>query len=170
MNTPLFRWLRKLTAPLLFDDEEKTSVARILNIFSLSTTIGLLLVTIIARFLIGKEASSIELLVLLAITIVLVIVEILLHAGYVHGYAVLLVISFWIVLTYQARVGDDVNDRAVIVYMFIIVLAGLLLGWIEAVTVTVLSIMVLWALAYNQQNGIHLLFQSGQTPTIDNPL
>ena len=161
MNRLSVHWLRRLTAPLLFDDEEKTRAARILNIFSLSA-IGLLLFTIIVRLLIWEETSSIELLVLLGVIIVFIVVEILMRAGYVRGSAFFLVASSWLVMTYQAWVGDGVHDLAVIVYLLIILLASLLLGWIEAIVVTVLSIVVLWVLAYIEQIG-------GRLPSMDLP-
>ncbi len=151
MNAPLFRWFRKLTAPLLFEDEQKTRAARILNIFSLSA-IGFL--SLVIFLLLGMGNGPVPLPLLSSIVIFLVIVQILMRAGHVRGSAIFLVTATWIALTVQAWQADGVHDIAVIAYILIILLASLLLGWLEAVIVTISSIISLWIFAYLEHNKI----------------
>ena len=101
MNIPLFRWLRKLTTPLLFQEEDKTRTAGILNAFSLSA-IAFLILIICLRLLLGMENGPAPLLILFSIVIFLVIVQILMRAGHVRGSAIFLVTATWIALTVQA--------------------------------------------------------------------
>jgi len=153
MNIPLFRWLRKLTTPLLFQEEDKTRTAGILNAFSLSA-IAFLILIICLRLLLGMENGPAPLLILFSIVIFLVIVQILMRAGHVRGSAIFLVTATWIALTVQAWQADGVHDIAVIAYILIILLASLLLGWVEAIIVTIPSIISLWIFAYLEHNKI----------------
>jgi PAS domain S-box-containing protein len=153
MNAPLFRWFRKLTAPLLFEDEQKTLVAGILNAFSLSA-IGFLILIICLRLLLGMENGPVPLLILSSIVIFLIIVQILMRAGHVRGSAIFLVTATWIALTVQVWEANGVQDVAAVAYILVILLASLLLGWVEAVIVTVPSIVSLWTFAYLEYNKI----------------
>jgi two-component system sensor kinase FixL len=153
MNISLFRWFRKLTTPLLFQEEEKTRAAGILNAFSLSTIVFLILI-ICLRLLPGTENDLVSLPILFSIVVLLAIGQVLMRAGHVRGAAIFLVTFTWIALTVEAWQASGVHDIAVIAYILIILLASLLLGWVEAVVVTILSIISLWFFAYLEHNKI----------------
>ena len=153
MNIPPFRWLRKLTVPLLFEDEQKTRAAGILNISSLST-IGFLSLVIFLRLLLGMENNPVSLLILSSIVVFFVIVQILMRTGHVRGSAIFLITASWIALTVQAWQADGVHDIAVVAYILIILFASLLLEWVEAVVVTIPSIIGIWIFAYLEHNRI----------------
>lgn len=138
-------WFRKLTAPLLFENEEKTRAAQILNIFSLST-IGILMAAIGLRL--ALDANTTSILVLGGIILVLTGVQFAIRRGHVRSSAILLIAASWSAMTYQAWEADGVRDVAVIAYIPIILLASLLLGWAEAIAVSVPSVLALWFFAW----------------------
>lgn len=156
MGRSLSAWFHRLTNPLLFEDEEKTRAARILNVFTL-VTIALLFLTLAVRLLSGEELGSIPIRILLETILILAVVQLMMRSGKVRESAVFLLISTWIAITYQAWVADGVHDIAVISYLLIILLASLLLGWVEATFVAGLSISAVWVFAYLEQNGFRVV-------------
>ncbi len=147
--------LRRLFAPPIFADEEKTRVAQILNSFVWSA-IGILLTIIIFRVIVWAENGYVPLLVLLAIVIVLAGGQVMIRCGYVRGAGMFLVGALWVAMTYQAWEADGIRDVATIAYLVIILLAGLLLGWREGLFLGVISLTMLWFFALLEEQGLRI--------------
>src|SRR5215207_3507105 len=155
---------RKLFAPPVFpEDEDKSRSAAILNTIgwsSLLMVLGILLV----RILQANDVNFTEVNWILAATVVLIALILLLaHRGYVNTASVLFAITLWAALSYIAWAADGIRDIAFFAYTVPILVAGLLVGWRGAAVLTFASILAGWALAYAEA------FQFF-TPTLDTPL
>lgn len=148
--------LRRLLAPPIFADEEKTRTAQILNAF-IWNAIGILLVAILFRALFWTENGFQPLLILLAIVLVLGLGQVAIRHGHVRGTSIFLICTLWIAMTYQVREADGLRDAAVIAYIVIIVFSSLLLGWRVALAVNGLSLAVIWYFAVMEERGTHIL-------------
>lgn len=150
--------LRRMVAPPIFADEEKTRTAQILSAFIWSA-MGILSVFIVARAVAWNENGYIPLLVLLGIVIFLGMGQIILRRGYVNSGSIFLVGALWTALTYQAWEADGLHDAAVFAYMVVIIFSSLLLGWKAAAILGGLSLSVIWYFAFMEEQGartIHL--------------
>jgi PAS domain S-box-containing protein len=78
----------------------------------------------------------------------------LLRRGFTSVAAVLFVISGWLGITLQMWNADGIRDSAVYVYMLIILMAALLTGWRVSLTLSALSIIVVWVFAVLEARGI----------------
>ncbi len=156
--------LRKFFAPPVFlEDDERTRSAAILNIIGWST-IFILVIIIVTRLIQGQDPNLVEVnwaLILIIVGIVLMLF--LSHQGYVRAASLLLVTIAWIGLSYVAWAADGIRDVAFFGYSIPILMAGLLLGWREAVIFTVATILSGWVLAYAETNQLF-------APTLDTPL
>ena len=147
--------LRRLFAPPIFADEEKTRVAEILNSF-MWIAMGILLTVIIFRAIIWMENGYIPLLVLLVIMVLSAVGQTMIRRGYVRGASMFLVVAIWIAMTYQAWEADGIRDAATIAYLIIILLASLLLGWREGLFFGVISLTALWFFALQEEQGLRV--------------
>ena len=148
------RFRRLLSSPI-FENEEKTRTAQILNSFVWSA-ISILLIIIIIRAIIGQEENPIPLLVLTAIVVALGIVQVIIRRGYIRGASIFLAGSFWVIITFQAWVADGIRDAAVISYILIILLSALILGWREGLFFGVISLSALWFFAVEEEWGLRV--------------
>lgn len=87
----------------------------------------------------------------------------LLKRGYVTQTTVLLVLSAWLGITYQAWNADGVRDVVIYAYISIILMAALLTNWQISITVSALSIMAIWFFAIAELRGL-------RTPHVDSPI
>ncbi len=154
--------LHRLFASPIFENEEKTRVAQILNSFVWSA-IGILSPIIVFRTLFSTENGNVPLLILLAIVLVLAGIQVVIRRGYIRGASISLVCILWVAMTYQAWDADGIHDVAAIAYLVIILLAGLLLGWREGLLVGILSITILWIFAIQEVQGLRI-------QSVDGPL
>jgi PAS domain S-box-containing protein len=146
---------RRLFAPPIFVDEEKTRIASILNSFVWSA-IGILSIIIIFRFVFWSENGYVPLLVLLTIVTVLAGGLIIIRHGHVRGASMFLVGALWLAMTYQAWEADGIRDAAVIAHIVVIIFSSLLLGWRFASVVGGLSVIVIWYFAIMEQKGLRV--------------
>lgn len=145
--------LRRLFSPPIFDNEKKTRTAKTLNYFGWSV-IGVLLIIILIRVLLGEWLSVSSRFVLPMLVIIFLGGQVMIRYGYVKVTGVFWVASAWLAMTYQASQSDGLRDVAVISYLVILLLAGLLLGWREGLFIGTLSIAVLWYFAFQEQQGV----------------
>lgn len=147
--------LHRLFDPPIFENEEKTRIALILNSFIWSA-IGILLAIIIFRILVWTENGYVPILILLAVVIVLTGGQIMIRRGYVRGASLFIVIVLWVAMTFQAWEADGIRDVSTIAYLVIILLAGLLLGWREGLFFGILSLTTLWFFALQEEQGLRI--------------
>ena len=148
--------LRRLFAPPIFADEDKTRIALVLNNFVWSA-IGILSAMIIFRVIVWVENGYVPLLVLTAIVGVFVGGQVMIRRGHVRGASIFLVGALWVAMTYQAWEADGIRDVAIIAYIVVIIFSSLLLGWRFASVMGGLSVAVIWYFAIMEKQGLHVL-------------
>lgn len=144
--------LRRLFAPSIFEDEEKTRAAQTLNSIGW-VAIGVVLLITISRFITQGGQNDTSKYVLPFVILVLIITQILLKSGYVRGAGIFLVSLVWVAMTYQAYRSDGVRDIAILVYSILVPLAALLLGWHAGFMTGVISVIAIWLFAYQEYIG-----------------
>jgi PAS domain S-box-containing protein len=77
----------------------------------------------------------------------------MIRSGYVQIAGLSLIIFLWANITFQAFTSDGVRGSAAIIYLTIMVLAALLLGWRSSVGLGVLSTLAIWLLAHAEKIG-----------------
>jgi len=148
----LDRFRRFFSSPI-FDNEEKTRIARILNSFGWSAIATVFIITL-PRFISGGWLSRSSMFVLPLVIFIMVGVLIIIRAGWVRSAGVFFVASMWLAMTFQAWNSDGLRDVSLIVYIVIILLAGLLLGWREGLFFGLISISMLWVFAWQEKQGL----------------
>ncbi|MFN8432486.1 MAG: ATP-binding protein [Anaerolineales bacterium] len=155
-------FLRRLFAPSIFEDEEKTRTAQTLNVFSWVTFVVVLLLTI-SRILSGSWQSTSSKIFLPIILVVLLSVQVMTRLGYVRAAARVAIFMLWISLSLQAYFSDGLRDVTVLAFPILVLLSALLLGWQTGLLTGIASILVLWLFAFQENTGI-------RTYTIDPPV
>lgn len=153
---------RRLFAPSVFEDEEKTRTAQILKTFGWVTLFVVLTLTLMRLFA-GELFSGSFRFFFLSLLIILFITQILIHNGKVRLAGEFMVTLMWAALTYQASQSDGLRDVSIIAYSILVLLAALLIGWREGVIVGALSLAAIWFFAVQENTGIRQY-------TIDPPL
>lgn len=151
--TLMFDWLRRLFTPSIFESEEKTRTAQILNTFGWIAFAVVFLLTIV-RLISGDWLSPSSRIFFPALLLVLFFTQVLIRYGYVRLAGTFMVIFIWGALTFQASASDGIRDVAVLAYPIIILLAALLLGWREGLATGILCLAVMWYFAWQENQGI----------------
>jgi len=142
-----------LTLPV-FEDDEKSRLARILGIilWSVVAVVGAMILIWLAT---GKsdELGPYAFLANGVIIVVSIGLLFLIRSGHVTPAGLIFVIFLWANITFQAFTSDGVRGSAVIIYMTIMVLAGLLVGWKTSIAFAVLSTICIWILAHAEMIG-----------------
>jgi PAS domain S-box-containing protein len=144
---------RRLFAPSIFEDEEKTRTAQTLNTFGWVAFFMVLLLTI-SRMVSGEWLSVSSRLFFPALLFILFFTQVLIRKGHVRTAGSFMVVLIWSALTYQAVEADGLRDIAVFAYSILVLLAALLLGWMEGLFTGLLSLGVIWFFAYQEYMGI----------------
>lgn len=155
-------FLRRLFAPSIFEDEEKTRTAQTLNVFSWVTFVIVLLLTLL-RILSGSWQSTSSKIFLPIILVVLLLVQMMTRYGYVRGAARVAISMLWIALSMQAYFSDGLRDVTVLAFPILVLLSALLLGWQTGLVTGVASILVIWLFAVQENIGT-------RTYSIDPPI
>ena len=144
-NTP-WKWLKNLLAPPVFEDEEKTRISRILGIilWTIVAVVGALIFTWVLTGRsedLGPYAFAANG-VIIAVSIGLLF---MIRSGHVKSAGLIFIIFLWTNISFQAFTSDGVRGSAAIIYMTIMVLAGLLVGWKFSIGIAVISMIFLVA-------------------------
>ncbi len=151
--TSMLNRLRRIFAAPIFEDEELTHTARILNAFGWSA-MGVIFVITMLRVVTGEWLSDSSMFILPLVMLILALTLVIIHRGYVRVAGIFLVVSTWTAMTYQASQSDGLRDVATISYLTIILLAGLLLGWREGLLTGIASLAAMWYFAFQEQHGL----------------
>jgi PAS domain S-box-containing protein len=140
---------KAMLSPPAFEDEEKTRIARILGVilWAIIAVVGALIFTWLVT---GKSDelgpyAFVANAVIIAVSIGLLF---LIRRGHVKPAGLIFVIFVWGNISFQAFTSDGVHGSAAIIYITIMVLAGLLAGWKTSIGFAVLSTIFIWILAY----------------------
>ncbi|RJP55526.1 MAG: PAS domain S-box protein [Anaerolineaceae bacterium] len=151
--TIMFNRFRRIFAAPIFEDEEMTRAARILNAFGWSA-MGVIFIITMLRVATGEWLSDSSMFILPLVIFILALTLFIIHRGYVRIAGIFLVASTWLAMTYQASQSDGLRDVAAISYLTIILLAGLLLGWREGLLTGIASLAAMWYFAFQEQQGL----------------
>lgn len=154
--------LRRLLTPPIFEDEEKTRAAQILNTFGWITLVVMFFI-MMSRVASGEWLSASSRVFFPAVIFILVLALALIHYGYVRLAGALVVVLLWAALTFQASGSDGLRDATILAYSIIVLLSALLLGWQGGLFTGLVSIGVIWLFAFQEVVGV-------RTFTIDPPL
>ncbi len=148
--------LRRLVAPPIFDNEEKTRVARFLFIFSW-IGIGVILLAIAFRLGSWTEANNFRSLILLTLIPILFLMQFMLRLGYVQVTSILVTLITWGILTYLAAFENGVRDTAVVAYILVILLSVIFLKSYFVLLFSLMSILSIWYFAVMEEQGVRPL-------------
>jgi PAS domain S-box-containing protein len=154
--TVMLNRLRRLFAPPIFADEEKTRASRFMIHFSWSAVCVVFLL-VITRFVRQSDSGIVPVLVLASIIPLLLFMQFIVKLGYVNIASIFAIFSVWGVLTYLALNAAGVRDASILAYIVVIILSSLLLGWRFALVMSGLSVAVIWYLAIMEQHGVRIL-------------
>jgi PAS domain S-box-containing protein len=148
--------LRRLLAPPIFEDEEKTRISQFMTSFSW-VAIGIVFLLLTSRLVLRTDATVVPTLVLITVILLLFLMQHLLRLGHIYIASIFVVFGLWGLMTFLAWRADGLRDMAVIAYFVVIILCSLLLGWRSALIMTVMSIVVIWSFAILEKQGARIL-------------
>lgn len=141
------------TAPIFPEDEDKTRKAKYANSIAWTFLAITGAYETIIRTFAGYRGFSYVDLIIIGLAAICIAGLVLLRKGYVYLTSILLVVLIWGATNGIAATGYGVRDSSYITNFAVVLMAGLLLGWQASLTVTVLSIVSGFGLAYAEENG-----------------
>ncbi len=153
MLKQLLKILAPLAPPVFPDDEDKTRKARYANLIALIFLVAVIGFETGARITQGYNDFSILDGVLLLVAGVCIACLVGLRRGHVRFISTMLIVMIWLACNIMAAVSFGIKDVWYIANFAVVLIAGLLLDWRAALTVTVLSIFSGFGLAYAEQSG-----------------
>lgn len=148
----MIAWLRKKLAPPVFpDDEEKTRVARLLNII-LVFVMSLIMLFSVPAFFSTPHLGRIAIELFLGALAILMIM--MLHRGYVYRVGFILSLTLWTAVTYGTYEAGGFHGSIMSAYFGIILIAELLLGIRTGIIFGVLSIGAVGLMVFMDSVGL----------------
>jgi GAF domain-containing protein len=151
--------IRKFFVPLVFEDEERARVARLLRVVLLALLTGSALITLLAAVVYLFQPDPEALFTLLSgivLTLSFLVLFLLARRGHLQLVSVVLLSFTWIVITVWIYSASGIaSDSSSLTYALIVVLAGLLLGGRAAIITTAISVVA--ALGAYYAEASHLL-------------
>ncbi len=151
-------WLRRLFAPSIFEDEEKTRAARILSSIGWIVFWAVLFLTV-TRLVTGNWQSESSKVFFPGVLAIILATQVMIRAGYVRPAGVFLVVGIWFALTIQAWLASGLRDVTILAYPVVILLCALLLGWREGAVAALLSVAAIWYFAAEESLGARQIAQ-----------
>ena len=151
--------LKSIFFPPRFEDEEKTRIARILTIITwaiIVVVIGLML-----TWLIRGSSEHLGAYAYLANGFIIVMalgILILIRRSYVQAASLVFLCMLWGNITFQALTSDGVRGSVSLVYMLILILSSLLIGWKASIIFSGISVLSIWILAHLERINL-MIFQ-----------
>ena len=151
--SPIAERILKFILPPKFDDPEKNRHAQLLNIITLSS---LLIISYLIILRIFQRANLLDRgsLILEALFIVVLILIWSIRRGYIQAASIVLVLSSWLAMAFEAWIGSGVQDTAVAGELVIVLMCGLLLGWQATAALSGLTILSLWVMAFLETHSV----------------
>ncbi len=139
-------------APPVFEDEEKTRAANLLNII----VIGLLLLFAVfaGMNLFALQDAGAEIIFISVLLLAFLAIYSLMRFGFISQSAVLFVAIFWSIHTLAVINTGGVRDPAVATYLLVTIIAGLLLGGRSSMIVAGASLLVVGGMFYAESIGL----------------
>jgi len=156
-------WLKRIVLAPTFEDDEKTRLARLLNIVLFIILAAAVLYAPFPLFVEGRNLSGIAFEgILVALSLGLLV---LLRFGYVRLAALILSLTLWGGITYGMAVGGGLRGAGITSFFGVVLIAGLLLGKYGGTIFGVLSIISAVGMLYGEGQGIIQPPAEPRTPT-----
>jgi len=160
--------IRRFFAPPIFEDEEKTRVARLLYVVLLTILVAAVVVVAVTLAFGGLSAVPKYAVTLLTGTVMVLISFVFLlivRRGYLRPVSALLLFLMWALINvWVVGIAGISSDSSPLIYALIIVLAGLLLGGRGAVILTLASLLSVVAAYYAELSGWLVIREHGFSP------
>ncbi|HSB01330.1 MAG TPA: GAF domain-containing protein [Anaerolineales bacterium] len=154
MLIQLLKIFAPLAPPIFPEDEDKTRRAKYANAIAIAFLILVIGFEAFIRIFLHYVSFDFMDAGLLGIVGACVIGLVRLRRGDVRSISIMLVAIIWVASNGMALESFGAKDATYIANFAIVLMAGLLLGWPAALTVTVLSILSGLALGYAEQAGL----------------
>lgn len=145
--------LKFFTSPIFSDEEEKRKVAYFLKVILVVALISLPVLSAI-KILSQSRLIMNDYILITFIILLGAYYLILIKFKKVFLVIMLFIPTSWIVMSSMAFVGAGVHDVTVIVFILIIFIAALLVGYKMALLMTILSITSVWIFTWADLSGI----------------
>lgn len=146
--------ISRFFAPPIFEDPEKTRVARILTSSGWVATF-IVFILINARILSGDWVGESAQLVLIAVLLAIGATHFLVYRGYVYFAGGALIVVAWILTAYQSLQTDGVWDVSLISHLILIILTTFMFGWRAGALLGLASIGLIWFFAFQNSLILH---------------
>jgi PAS domain S-box-containing protein len=144
--------IRSFFNPLFESDRDELALRFLYTI--IASVIAMIVCLVALHVLDGGGLFSKTTIILLGLLAVQILFMFMTRRGHVTLTAGLFVTSGWLGVTYQAWHADGVRDTAIFVYMVIILIAALVVGWRLSLVLSGLSLVVIWAFAILETRGL----------------
>jgi GAF domain-containing protein len=162
----MLAWFRRFLVPPVFESEEKTRVARLLNIVLLAFLAASAVITLAAAVFYAAQPDSETVFTLLSGVVMTVIfggLLFLVRRGKVQLVSILFLSLNWLLITFWIYTVSGISsDSSSLAYALLVVLAGLLLGGRAAMIMTAVSSVAVV--------GAYLAEISGLLVVVDRPI
>ena len=145
-------WVKQFLAPPIFEDEEKTRVASVLNIILLSI-LAILMTSAIGALFIFPDLE-VALLVTGAMSLLVLGALFLMRRGRVQLASILFLSGLWMAYTPLIYLSGGMTSFLTIGYMAVVIAVGLLLGGLVAMAYAGLSIVAGLGMLYVESIGL----------------
>ena len=144
--------IKRFFAAPVFDDEDKTRTAELVNAVLISVT--LLVILAIVGLVLGKTTPLSVFVVLITLLIALQGLQIPLRRGHVKAVGIIVVVSLTTAIAFSIAAGGTVRAPAISMLVLIILIAGLTISRRAAYWTTAANIFFVIALVYAEYNKL----------------
>lgn len=145
-------WLRQFVAPPVFEDEDKTRTAGILNVVLLAVLVATVLGTL-AVFALEPEEILINLLLGVVLIAVILGLRALMRRGKLTIVGTLVSLTLWASITFLVCTGRGARDPSMSAFFLVVAIASLLLGGRGAIIFGLLAILTAVGIVWGELNG-----------------
>lgn len=151
----MLTWIKRLVAAPVFEDEEKTRIALLLNnmLWAMGVLTGLGGLGMIAIDARGFFANWVSPAVISAAIALVVVLSLLMRRGYLHFASILFSLGLMVIVAFASYSYGGIRNPTTAGLFLCIIMAGLLLSGWGAVAFTALSVLVIIAFWYAEQVG-----------------
>ena len=145
-------YIRRFFEAPVFEDEEKTRAAELVNTILISLVIlGVVALASITIF--GRDIQPAQFAAVIALIVIALGLGFPLRSGYVKAVSVAIVVALTIMITVALGSGGTVRAPSIAIFILTSVIAGLTLGRQAAYWSTAVNILIFSGLVYGEMNG-----------------
>lgn len=146
-------YIRRFFGAPIFDDEEKTRTAELVNTILISLVVlGVVALASIAIF--GRDTQPAQFVAVIVLIVIALGLGFPLRSGYVKAVSVTIVVALTFMITLALGSGGTVRAPSIAIFILTSVIAGLTLGRQAAYWSTVINVLIVAGLVYGEVNGL----------------